>query len=153
VEGIAGEIFGVANGADSLKPFFFAPEETLLEIQRDKRGFAVDEVKPTTPRLAFIGVRACDLAALAIQDRIFLHDRLRDTHYAARRQDVFLVALNCTRSAPTCFCVSKGTGPAATSGFDLSLTEMHDGFVVQSGSRAGDTIIAKLGLSPARDDE
>ena len=141
------------NGAGSLKPFFFAPEETLLEVQREKRGFTVNEAVPTAPRLAFIGVRACNLAALAVQNRIFLHDRFRDTHYATRRKDAFLVALNCTRSAPTCFCVSMGTGPEAKSGFDLSLTEMQDGFVVRSGSQAGDAIVAKLDLTPAQDDE
>jgi sulfhydrogenase subunit beta (sulfur reductase) len=118
VQGTAGEIFGVVNGAGSLKPFFFAPEETLIEVKRERRGFKVSEVAPAAPRLAFIGVRACDLAALAMQDRIFLHDRFQDTHYQARRKDAFLVAVNCTRSAPTCFCVSMKTGPEATAGFD-----------------------------------
>jgi sulfhydrogenase subunit beta (sulfur reductase) len=152
-QGLAGEVFGVVNGAGSLKPFFFAPEETLLEIRREKRGFTVNETPPVAPRLAFIGVRACDLAALAIQDRIFLHDRFRDSHYAVRRKDAFLVAVNCTRSAPTCFCASMKTGPEATSGFDVSLTEMEDGFIVRSGSQAGDAIIARFELTPAPDDE
>ena len=94
-------------------------------------------------------MRACDLAALAVQDRIFLHDRFHDTHYQARRKDAFLVAVNCTRSAATCFCVSMKTGPEATTGFDLSLTELEQGFVMRIGSAAGEAIAAKLGLSPA----
>jgi ferredoxin len=147
--GVAGEVFGVVNGAGSLKPFFFAPEETLLELRRTQRSFTVSEVVPATSRLAFIGVRACDLAALAAQDRIFLHDRFRDTHYAARRKDALLIAINCTRSAPTCFCASMGTGPEATASFDLALTEMEDHFVVRSGSEAGDRIVKNLELAPA----
>jgi sulfhydrogenase subunit beta (sulfur reductase) len=145
----ADEIFGVINGAGSLKPFFFAAEETLVELRREGRGFTAAEVAPAAPRLAFIGVRACDLAALAVQDRIFLHDRFRDTHYAARRKDALLVAVNCTRSAPTCFCTSMGTGPEASKGFDLALTEMEDGFVVRVGSAAGDVLAAKLKLGAA----
>ena len=151
--GAPGEIFGVVNGAGSLKPFFFAPEETLLELQRERRGFKAVEVTPAAPRLAFIGVRACDLAAVAVQDRIFLHDRFRDSHYETRRRDAFMVAVNCTHSAPTCFCVSMGTGPEAKAGFDLSLTEMEEGFVVRSGSPAGDTIAGKLQLSSAQDSD
>jgi sulfhydrogenase subunit beta (sulfur reductase) len=151
--GAAGEIFGVVNGAGSLKPFFFAPEETLLEIHRERRGFKVDEVLPSAPRLAFIGVRACDLAALAVQDRVFLHDRFRDTHYAARREDVFLVAVNCTRSAATCFCVSMGTGPEAKTGFDLALTEMEEGFVMRAGSEAGEAIAARIGADTAAEEQ
>lgn len=154
VPGVPGEIFGVVNGAGSLKPFFFAPEEPLVELHRGPRGsFQVNEVSPGAPRLAFIGVRACDLAALAIQDRIFLHDRFCDTHYEVRRKDVFLVAVNCTYSAPTCFCTSMKTGPEALAGFDLSLTEMEESFVVRSESPAGATIAAKLHLNPAAEDE
>jgi len=153
VPGMAGEVFGVVNGAGSLKPFFFAPEETLLEVNRERRGFKVSEAAPAAPRLAFIGVRACDLAALGVQDRIFLHDRFHDTHYQARRKDALLVAVNCTRSAPTCFCVSMKTGPEATTGFDLSLTELEQGFVMRAGSAAGQAIAAKLSLSPAQRDE
>ena len=152
-QGTVGEIFGVVNGAGSLKPSFFAPEETLLEVKRERHGFKVSEVAPAAARLAFIGVRACDLAALAVQDRIFLHDRFHDTHYQARRKDAFMVAVNCTRSASTCFCVSMKTGPEATTGFDLSLTELEQGFVMRSGSAAGEAIAAKLGLSVAGHDD
>lgn len=149
VAGVDGEVFGVVNGAGSLKSFFFAPEETLLEIRREKKGFTVAEVKPQAPRLAFIGVRACDLAAVAVQDRVFMHDRFTDTHYAARRTGAFFVAVDCTRSAPTCFCSSMGTGPQARAGFDLAMTELADGFVVRGGTPAGEAIIAKLALAAA----
>lgn len=153
VAGVPGEIFGVVNGAGSLKPFFFAPEETLVQLRREPRGFQVTEVAPSPPRLAFLGVRACDLAAIAIQDHIFLDNRFRDTHYEARRKDAFLVAVNCTHSAPTCFCASMKTGPEAIAGFDISLTEIEETFVVRSGSPAGATIAAKLKLTPAQDGE
>lgn len=153
VQGVAWEIFGVVNGAGSFKPFFFAPEETLVELRREQRGFKVNEVIPFAPRLAFIGLRACDLAAMAIQDRIFLHHRFCDTHYEARRKDAFFVAVNCTHSAPTCFCVSMKTGPEARAGFDLSLTEMEESFLVRSDSPAGAAIMAKLKLTTATDEE
>lgn len=153
VPGVDGEVFGVVNGAGSLKPFFFAPTETLLEVRREGHGFKVDEVVPPVQRMAFLGVRACDLAALAIQDRVFMHDAVRDKHYETRRKDIFLIAVNCTRSASTCFCVSMKTGPEAKSGFDLSLTEMSDSFIVTSGSPVGEAMMAELGLSPAQRDE
>jgi ferredoxin len=149
-QGPADEIFGVVNGAGSLKPFFFQAEETLLEIRRERHGFKVNETPAACARLAFIGVRACDLAALAVQDRIFLHDRFSDAHYAARRKDAFMLAVNCTRSAATCFCVSMKTGPKAAGAFDLSLTELEEDFIIQAGSSAGEAIIAKhvLAASP-----
>ena len=44
---------------------------------------------------AFIGVRACELRAIAIQDRVFTGGRHADPGYAANREGAFLVAVNC----------------------------------------------------------
>jgi ferredoxin len=147
--GRAGEVFGVVNGAGSLKPSFFAPHETLLEIRSERRGLSVTQAEPAAPRLAFIGVRACDLAALAIQDRVFLQDAYRDSHYAARRKDALMIAVNCTRSAATCFCASMNTGPEATAGYDLAMTESGGPFVFRAGSERGAAIVAARGLEAA----
>ena len=153
VPGVPGEVFGVVNGPGSLKAFFFAPEETLLEIHREKKGFRVQDVLPAPARLAIIGVRACDLAALAVQDRIFLHDRIRDAHYAVRRADVLLVAVSCTRSVSTCFCVSMGTGPEATRGYDIALTELEEVLVARGASAAGQGVLERLVLGPSSAEE
>lgn len=141
--------FDVVHGPGSLKRFFFAPREELLEIEMGEGGFTVAERRPEVTPTAFLGVRACDLAALRIQDRVFIEDRFPDDHYAARRHGILLVAVNCTRSAATCFCTSMDTGPEVSGGFDLALTEQPDGFVVRSASPAGDEVLAALGLAAA----
>ena len=83
--------------------------------RRRRRGDGLEvEEEPVEPRpLAFIGVRACELAAIAIQDRVFLGGRYADRDYAARRENAFLVAVNCHEPGGTCFCVSMDTGPTA----------------------------------------
>ncbi|MGE0521026.1 MAG: 4Fe-4S dicluster domain-containing protein [Candidatus Binatia bacterium] len=149
VPGADGEVFGVVNGPGALKPLVFAPTEPLVEMRREGQSVRVAAVEPDAPRVAVLGVRACDLAGLAVQDRIFLYDRHRDTHYAARRAQLFLIAVQCTRSVATCFCTSMGTGPRAERGFDLVLTELDDGFVLTSGSPAGAELLADWPLPPA----
>ena len=72
----------------------------------------------------FSRVRSCELHAIAIQDRVFLHGPYVDPHYQARREGAFIVAVNCGQAGGTCFCVSMNTGPKAQEGFDLSLTEL-----------------------------
>ena len=97
-----------------------------------------------TRPLAFIGVRACELHAIAIQDRVFLGGRYADRDYAARREDAFVVAVNCFEPAGTCFCVSMGTGPKAEAGYDLALTEILDGehrLLVEVGSERGAEVL------------
>lgn len=144
-------IFGVVHGPGGVKRHCFAPREPLLEVESDGPGtrFTARVALPEPERLALLGVRACDLAGLRVQDRIFLRDRFPDPHYAVRRRGLLLVAVSCTRSVSTCFCTSMGTGPEVTSGHDLALTELDDGFVVRAGSAAGGEILDALELPPA----
>lgn len=148
-KGNPGRCFAWANGPQALKPFLFAPNEPLWRIRRKEAGFAVDPIQPDARPLAFIGVRACDLAALAIQDRHFLGGPYPDPHYDTRREGMLLVAVNCTHPASTCFCASTGDGPQADSGFDIALTELDDGFVVRAGSHEGKQVLAALALQEA----
>lgn len=142
--------FAWANGPQALKPLLFAPQESLWKAERAGDGrlrFAA--VVPDAVPIAVIGVRACDLAALKLQDAHFLKESSRDAHYAARREKLFLVAVHCTHPAETCFCVSTGDGPRAETGFDLALNELDEGFLVAAGSDAGRGILARLPLEAA----
>lgn len=143
------EIFGVVHGPQSLKPFVFAPREPLLRIERSKGGFATRPTFPQSEKVAIIGARACDLAGLVIQDRVFLKDAYPDPYYAARREGLFIIAVNCTRALQTCFCASMDTGPRVKNGFDLALTEVGDQLLVEAGSEAGADLLSALSLSPA----
>ncbi|TKB63541.1 MAG: sulfite reductase subunit A [Nitrospira sp.] len=141
------EVFGVVHGAQSLKQFVFAPREPLLQIERSKDGFATRPTLPQSEKVAIIGARACDLAGLTIQDRIFLNDAYRDPYYASRREGLFVIAVNCTRALSTCFCASMETGPRAKHGFDLVLTEVDDSLLIEAGSEAGRDLLSNLCLS------
>lgn len=142
-------MFAWANGPQALKPLLFAPEEPLWRAHRTDDGFDVEALLPQVPPVAVIGARACDLAALRIQDRIFLHGAQSDLCYAARREGLFLVAVNCTHAAATCFCAATGDGPRAGAGHDIALTELEDGFVATIGSPAGARFLAGLDPAPA----
>jgi hypothetical protein len=104
---------------------------------------------PAPIPLAFIGVRACELTALQIQDHVFLDGPAIDPDYRARRASAFVVAVECATPTSTCFCTSMGTGPEVTSAFDVSLTELDDGYVFRVGSAAGARLIDALDLPPA----
>ena len=146
------EVFGVVHGAQSLKPFAFVPREPLLQIERSKNGFTARPTLPQLEKVAVIGARACDLAGLAMQDRIFLRDAYRDPYYAAHREGLFVIAVNCTRALATCFCASTETGPRAKHGFDLALTEVDDKLLIEAGSEAGCDVLSSLQLPPASEE-
>ena len=140
--------FGYAVPVSSWERFLFPPAQILWRAVRDGDGFVFDAQPEPVARYAFLGVRACELRAIATQDRVFLGGSHPDPVYAARRDDVFVVAVNCGEPAGTCFCVSMGTGPRAGNGFDLALTELVDGdrheFVVEVGTERGGALLASL---------
>jgi ferredoxin len=140
-------------GPHSLKNFLFPPRETLLESIRTNGTWqmAPPEIDPVP--LAVIGVRSCDLHALAIQDKVFLGGPYVDPGYKTRRERLFVVAVNCRRAADTCFCHSMNTGPALNHGFDIALTDVEGRFVVQIGSLAGAGIMAEIESEPATEQE
>ncbi len=149
-------LFGYVVGPQSFKASFFVPRNVLLRARRKDGSFVVLGQDKQIPRLALLGARSCDLAAIAVQDRVFRDDAFVDADYAARRSDVFVVAVQCGQAGGTCFCLSMGTGPRATRGFDLALTELLEGrhrFVVEVGSDAGAAVVARLPHGPATADD
>ncbi len=145
--------FGYVVGPHSWKRYLFPPEQRLFRARRTEKGIEMIPEERTVPKRAFLGVRSCELHAMAIQDRVFLGGDFRDPTYALRRENVFLIAVNCGQAGGTCFCTSMGTGPKASAGFDIAMTEILDGdghrFLMESGTAAGAEILGELRLSAA----
>ena len=140
-------LFGYVVGPMSWKKFLFPAELRLLSVRRSDGALEVTDhaVAEAKRKRAFIGVRACELAAMATQDAVFLSGPYRDPYYEAERRALFLVAVNCTNPAGTCFCASLNTGPAAKAGYDICLTELLEGdrhvFLAETGSERGVEIL------------
>ncbi len=143
--------FGYAVGPHSWKQFLFPPRLRLWAASRTDDGMRIEPEPPPDRPLALIGVRACELHGIAIQDRVFLGGPHIDDQYAVRREDAFVCAVNCFEPAGTCFCASMDAGPDVRAGYDIALTEVMDGphrLVAEAGSERGAEVLAEL---PRRD--
>lgn len=152
-------LFGYPVGPDAWKRFLHPPQERLWRATREGAGFSITPEPPPETAYAFLGVRGCDLAAIAIQDRVLAQGTHADTAYAARRRRAFLVAVNCGTAGATCFCPSMGTGPAVRQDdgappHDIALTELIDAarhhFLAEPASPAGADLLASLPARPAQ---
>src|SRR6516165_7111966 len=150
-------LFGYAVGPHSWKRFLHPPIEPLWQARREGDGFTIVESQWAAEPLAFIGVRACELRAIAIHDRVFLSGPYLDNSYKMRRDQTFIIGVNCGQAGGTCFCVSMDAGPKVETGFDLALTELIEGdshlFVAEVGSAAGFELVKDLSHRPATEQE
>ncbi|MHB8580777.1 MAG: 4Fe-4S dicluster domain-containing protein [Ignavibacteriaceae bacterium] len=137
--------FGYNVGPHSWKKFLFPPSLRLWNARKNRNNFQILPENNDTPKFAFIGVRACELHAMAVQDKVFMNGAYIDPVYKSRRENAFIVAVNCGQAGNTCFCTSMKTGPKATSGYDLSLTEIIQDeihyFLIEVGSEIGAEIL------------
>jgi sulfhydrogenase subunit beta (sulfur reductase) len=139
--------FGYAVGPHSWKQFLLPARIRLWRARKRDDGFVVEQEPAEDRTLALVGVRACELHGIAIQDKVLLGGTYADADYAARRKDAFIVAVNCFEPAATCFCTSMGTGPKVDAGYDLALTEILDGdhrLLVEVGTQRGAEVMADV---------
>jgi len=145
--------FGYAAGPHSWKKYLQRPRRPVWRAQKATGPMQISAVVEAAPAMAFLGVRSCELHAIAIQDRVFIGDQFRNDDYVERRAELFTVAVNCTSAAATCFCTSMKTGPEITLASDLAMTEVLEGdkhfFIIRSGSYAGRKVLKELPLKPA----
>ena len=143
-------LFGWAVGPASWKSEFFPPRERVWRAQEGIGAgtSAIEELAAEPAPVALFGARPCELAGLAVLDRVFDGGAVVDPGYRSRRRDTFVVVTECGTPAGTCFCSSMGTGPGASDGFDLALTELLDEsghrFVVRTGSAAGAELLDEI---------
>lgn len=138
-EGDDDELFGWAVGPGSWKAELFPPSQELWRTTAP--GHATGGAGPGAPAgpgasppprpLAMVGARPCELAGLAVLDRVLMGGAVPDPRYDARRRGSVVVVAECGAPSGTCFCTSMGTGPGVDGGegegYDLALTELGAG--------------------------
>jgi ferredoxin len=144
-------VFGHSAGPQSWKQYLHPARQQLWSESTDGtfHPTAAEQVK-----YAFLGVRACDLAAIGILETVLSAGGRSSTGLV---EDLFVIAANCTEPGGVCFCASMKTGPQARTGYDLCLTERIDDdghrFITGVGTAEGSRILALVHHRQATDAE
>jgi len=86
----------------------------------------VPVVEPAPP-VAFLGVRACELAALGIQERAMRAGPVGDADHAARRDAALVVAVECASPARAASVAYTAARTACWNGWDLAAASIAAG--------------------------
>ncbi len=143
------DYFAITPGPDTWKRYLFPRRQPLFHLPRTAHVWETLPADAPHPRYALVGVRPCELAAIAVQDKVFIRPDFTDPYYRTVRERLFILAVNCLHPGETCFCASLGTGPEARAGYDLLLTELDDVFLLKIGSESGRQLLQPLPWEPA----
>jgi NAD-dependent dihydropyrimidine dehydrogenase PreA subunit len=128
-------ILGEVRPFEPLKAFFFCARERVAE------DFQSDIPLSSRKPFAILGVKACDLKGLFIQDYVFKSDVLQDPFYSRNREQNLIIGADCTCAVDTCFCLALGVQPHPQENFDLNFSSIPGGFVVEAGAVKGRALL------------
>ena len=94
-------------------------------------------------RAFIIGAKSCDLRSLEILDRVFAGGDFEDPFYIEKRDRLTIISSDCTACADECFCGLMDIRPYPTGEYDMNLSKVDGGFVVDTGSERGAEIVSK----------
>lgn len=100
--------------------------------------------------IVLLGLKNCDLQALEILDEIFIEGDYTDPFYERRRNALFIISSDCVELPEKCFGNMVGIEPFPTSGFDLNLSPVQGGFVLEIGSEKGEQAIKSFEEQPPK---
>lgn len=130
-------VIGEVRAFEPLKAFFSHAREVVAEDFKSDIPHSKD--KP----FAIVGVKACDLKGFKVQDHVFKNHDYRDPFYIKNREENLIISADCTHAINTCFCVALGIRPYPEEDFDINLSEVEGGFLVEIGSDKGREIANK----------
>ncbi|MFC1549052.1 4Fe-4S dicluster domain-containing protein [Candidatus Omnitrophota bacterium] len=130
-------VIGEVRPFEPLKAFFTRAREKIAEDFSPEVPHADD--KP----FAIIGAKACDLKGFKVQDHVFLDHDYKDPFYTKLREENLIISSDCTCAIDTCYCLAVGVKPYPREDFDINLSEMDEGYLVEVGSEKGKGLLEK----------
>ena len=130
-----GIVMGEVRAFEPLKAFFSRAREVVA------KDFSSDIPHSDDKPFAIFGVKACDLKGFKVQDYVFQSEDYEDPFYIKNREKNLIISSDCTCAIDTCFCLALGIKPHPEENFDINLSQVSDGFVVEVGSAKGQTVL------------
>lgn len=132
--------FDTCNTDKSPKDVLFPQWEDLMHFRMEGKTIELTEQQRCAEDYVIFGIRACDIRAFKVLDKVFLADPV-DTYYAARREHGILVAIACSDPEDSCFCTTFGIDPAQPEA-DVVLWKKDDEYYAKSYTEKGEKLMS-----------
>jgi len=129
-----GFVFNPYRAVEPLKVFFTYTQEEVSE-------YFTPEPQQGPGKAIIFGVKNCDIVGHRIQDFVFLEGVDVDSGYRLKRENTILITSDCTEFKEVCHCLAWDIMPYPTKGFDLNLSPLTEGYLVEVGSPKAEALI------------
>ena len=114
------------------------PVKQFLFPLRQIAAVFPDPVESSTVKpFAVYGLKDCDLRSIEIMDKVFAEDEFCDPSYLDRREKMLIISSDCYNPCESCFCLMMDGDVFPQKGYDLNISKIKDGFIIQAGSDKG----------------
>ncbi len=136
---LKGCVIGEVRPFEPLKNFFFCARERVVDGYDDSRQVKEADRKP----FCILGAKNCDLKGLDILDYVFAQGEFKDPFYIRNRRNNLIIAADCTKSIETCFCLALGHKTYPEKNYDITVSELREGYVIEAATDKGERFLGK----------
>jgi ferredoxin len=122
---------------------FLQPAKERVAVY-SAEGVNEEESCPACGERVLVGMRGCDVKAMEYLDKVFREGEFADPFYEARRAADVLITVDCVAPHETCFCTALGGKPFVEAGFDLNITPLAEGYLLEVGTEKGQAVVGKV---------
>lgn len=130
-------VIGEVRPFEPLKNFFFYAREKVVDGYAKSEKAKKIEGKP----FCILGVKNCDLVGLNILDYVFTQGDFKDPFYINNREENLIIASDCTKAIDTCFCHAIGHEHYPQKNYDVLISELRDGYIVEEATWKGKKLL------------
>ncbi len=149
-------LFGYSVGPQSVKKYLHPSRRLLWSARKEEGGFEL-QLPKGPEKMAFWGVRSCDLEAIRVLDGVFLEGQVVNEWYRQAREQMFVVAAGCSHPSSNCFCTSMDGGAIPSDNFDLSLVEVINKeshyFLTEAATEQAQVVCETLAFTEATEED
>jgi ferredoxin len=134
-----GIVYDGIRAVEPLKSFFFKIRQRVAEYPPHSSS----DAREADPNFIIVGAKACDLKSVEISDDTFMRGEIKDPFYIESRDKVTIISSDCSSPAESCFCTMLNLKPYPEEGFDVNLSKISEGLVVEVGSERGEKLVSQ----------
>lgn len=131
-------VYNAWRTVEPFKAFFTRPFEKVADYFTGEKN-----ITDVAAKAVVFGVKNCDIIGHKVQDFVFLEGLDVDSLYRLRRENTFIISGDCADFKEVCHCLAWDILPYPSQGFDLNLSPLNDGYLVETGSERGEELIGR----------